>query len=200
MLASITPLGERGRGSTWGVTVVAFALGGLSGGAGAGALAGALGALLLGVEGHGGLGLRPRLALLAGALLVAAAVDARARPVPGPRRQVNERWLDEFRGWLYGLGFGTQLGLGVTTVVTSAGTYVALLAALLSAGPLTGAFIGACFGAMRGLTPVLAAGVRSPAQLVALHGALARWRARSRWAAVVALASLGMVAAAGALL
>ena len=64
-------------------------------------------------------------------------ISARLR-VPGPRRQVNERWLDEYRGWVYGLGFGAQLGLGVTTIVTSAATYVALFAALLSGTPAAG--------------------------------------------------------------
>src|SRR5437867_2965761 len=42
MLASITPLGERGRGRRWGITVAAHLVGaGLSGGVGAGAAIGA---------------------------------------------------------------------------------------------------------------------------------------------------------------
>src|SRR5579875_2758809 len=100
MLASITPLGERGRGSTWGITVSAFALGAGLGGMAAGAGAGALGAVAL----LGG-GAHVRLTVLAGALFAAGLLDARAATAPGPRRQVNERWLDEFRGWVYGLGF-----------------------------------------------------------------------------------------------
>src|SRR5437660_11825965 len=112
MLASITPLGERGRASIWAVTVTAFALGATAGGAAIGAGAGALGGALTGA-----VDVRARLALLAVALACAAALDARAAAAPGPRRQVNERWLDEYRGWVYGLGFGAQLGLGVTTVV-----------------------------------------------------------------------------------
>lgn len=79
--------------------------------------------------------------MLAVALGVAVAVDLRPGSAPGPRRQVDERWLDEFRGWVYGLGYGTQLGLGVSTVVSSAATYAALLAALLCADPGTGAVI-----------------------------------------------------------
>ena len=70
--------------------------------------------------------------MLAAVLLIALAVDLRPGAAPGPRRQVNERWLDEYRGWVYGAGFGAQLGIGVTTVVTSAATYAALLAALLA--------------------------------------------------------------------
>src|SRR5436305_15262280 len=110
MLASITPLGERGRGSTWAVTVSAFALGATAAGAAAGALAGTVGALVLPAR----LGAGDRLVPLAVLCAVAAGLDAVRSSAPGPRRQVNERWLDEFRGWVYGLGFGAQLGLGVT--------------------------------------------------------------------------------------
>ena len=93
------------------------------------ALLGAAGGLLL-----GGAPEDARLVVLAGALLGAIALDLRPGAAPGPRRQVNERWLDQYRGWVYGLGYGAQLGVGVSTVVTSAATYVALLAAFLAAG------------------------------------------------------------------
>ena len=85
---------------------------------------------------------------------------------PGPRRQVNERWLDEYRGWVYGLGFGAQLGLGVTTVITSAATYVG--AAGRRPERVAGARCGhrrRCSALVRGLTPLAAARVRTPPQL-----------------------------------
>jgi hypothetical protein len=189
MLASITPLGERGRGSTWAVTVTAFALGATVGGVLIGALAGAVGGLVA----PGAAGVHVRLVVLAAALGVAGGLDARAHAAPGPRRQVNERWLDEYRGWVYGLGFGTQLGFGVSTVITSAATYAALVAAGLSGSVARGALIGALFGLVRGVTPIAAARVRTPRQLLGLHHAMARWRAPSRWVAVGAL-----VVAAGA--
>src|SRR5664279_1224586 len=151
MLASITPLGERGRQATWGITVTFFLFGATTAAAAAGALAGALGGLLLPALGSHG-----RFAALAVALLAAIALDAGGARVPGPRRQVDERWLDEFRGWVYGLGYGAQLGLGVSTVVSSAATYVALLAALLCADPGAGAAILGLYGAIRGLSPLLA--------------------------------------------
>src|SRR5579871_4096471 len=128
MLASITPLGERSRRSRWGVTVTAFALGAIAAAGAAGAVLGLLGAAV----GMDGASLRARLAILAGALVVAIAIDLSGRRVPGPRRQVDERWLDRYRGWVYGLGYGSQLGLAVTTVVTSAATYAALACAVLS--------------------------------------------------------------------
>ena len=43
MLGSITPLGERGRGSRWGVTVAAYLVGSAAGGAALGASLGTLG-------------------------------------------------------------------------------------------------------------------------------------------------------------
>jgi hypothetical protein len=107
--------------------------------------------------------------------------------------------LDEYRGWVYGLGFGAQLGLGLTTVVTSAATYAAWLAALLSASPVWGAVIGGCFGALRGGTPLLAARIRTPSQLRAFHAGMARWRGPSQRLAVVVLVGGALVAAAGAL-
>jgi hypothetical protein len=47
MLSSITPLGERGRGSIWGVTVASFALASTAAGALLGLTIGALGSALL---------------------------------------------------------------------------------------------------------------------------------------------------------
>jgi hypothetical protein len=199
MLASITPLGERGRRSTWGLTVSAFLLGAALAAVAAGAGLGALGTVAL----PGALTPRDRMAALAVALAVAILVDGGLRRVPGPRRQVNERWLDNYRGWVYGLGYGSQLGLAVTTVVSSTATYVALLAAFLSGSAVAGAIILGFFGAVRGLTPLAAANVQSQRQLLALHVALDRWRGRVRWAAVggeAAVLAVAVMAAAGAVL
>jgi hypothetical protein len=193
MLASITPLGERGRRSNWGVTVSAFLIGSTVAGAAVGAVAGAGGRLALGDA----LGWRTRLAVLAAALVVAIALDVLPGRVPGPRRQVNERWLDAFRGWVYGLGFGAQLGLAVTTIVSSAATYVALLAAFLAGNALRGAIVLGCFGAIRGLTPLAAARVRRPDQLRALHVRLERWRTPAGDLTVLLLSGILAVAVLG---
>src|SRR5690349_6817288 len=103
MLTSITPLGERGRNSNWALTVTAFAFGSLLGGALVGALAGGMGALA-GAELPGG-----RIAAigLAGAALLAVALDLgiAGLRLPTSGRQVNENWLGTYRGWVYGLGF-----------------------------------------------------------------------------------------------
>jgi hypothetical protein len=194
MLASITPLGERGRHGIWSVTVIAFLVGSGVAGALVGALIGAVGALLIPAS----IGSQARLAALALAALVALVLDGLGA-VPGPARQVNERWLDEYRGWVYGLGYGAQLGAGVLTVVTSAATYATLFAALLSGGAGRGAAIVGVYGTIRGLTPLAAAGVRSPGQLLALHRLLERSRALSARGGLLVLAAVLAAALAGSL-
>ncbi len=192
MLASITPLGERGRSSTWGVTVVAFVVGATFAGGGLGAATGALGSLVGG-------GSHWRMGALALVALAALAVDLGPLAVPGPNRQVNERWLDEYRGWVYGLGFGTQLGLGVTTIVSSAATYLPLVAAFLTGDAVLGAVVAGVFGLTRGLTLLAAAGVKRPDELLALHRWLARLRRPTWLGGHVAIAGV-FIAAAGAAL
>ncbi|HXO08286.1 MAG TPA: hypothetical protein VN880_09640 [Solirubrobacteraceae bacterium] len=192
MLASITPLGERGRQAHWVVTITAFVIGAAGAGMLVGALAGAAGEVAM-----SSVPLRARLAVLALAVVIALVLDLALGAAPGPRRQVNERWLDEFRGWVYGLGYGAQLGAGVTTVVTSAATYVALIAAALSARPGAGALIVGCFGAIRGLTLLAAARVRTPNQLLALHAAMARGRLVAVRGGALALAAIFVLAAIG---
>src|SRR5436190_8225709 len=142
MLTSITPLGERGRGNRWGVTLTALILGGLAGGAAIGALAGGLGATLLGAT-----AVDARLGLIAAALAIGVALDLGAYGVPLPtvRRQVNEDWLREYRGWVYGLGFGLQLGAGGATIVSASAVYVTFLCSFAAASFGTGALIGAAF-------------------------------------------------------
>ncbi|HWE32208.1 MAG TPA: hypothetical protein VG410_01915 [Solirubrobacteraceae bacterium] len=194
MLASITPLGERGRQSTWEVTVTAFVIGGTAGGAAIGALAGLIGDLVL----PAGVGAAARLAALAVIVLLALALDARFDPAPGPRRQVNEHWLHRYRGWVYGLGFGAQLGLGLTTVVSSAATYVALAAAFLARSPADGVVIVGCFGLVRGLTPLAAARIDRRERLVTFHARFDRARATAVRAGVGGLAAIFAVAIVGA--
>jgi hypothetical protein len=195
MLASITPLGERGRQSRWGITVSAFLLGATLAGAALGALAGELGALLL----PHSIDLATRLAALAAVGLVAVALDARGERVPGPRRQVNEDWLRAFRGWVYGLGYGSQLGFGITTVVSSAALYLAVVAAVVTGKPDLGALVLGCFGAVRGLTLLSAWRVRRPDQLIALHARLKRWRTPARTAGMATLGAIAAAAVVGAL-
>jgi hypothetical protein len=189
MLGSITPLGERSRGRRWGVTVTAFALAAILAGAAAGALLGAAG-------GAAGVGAGTRTWLLGVAVAAAIAADAvpGLRP-PGPRRQVNEEWLHRYRGWVYGTGFGLQLGLGVTTIVSTAAVYATAAAALL-AGNATAGAAGAAFGAARAATLLAAGRVREPRALATLDRRLRTWERPARLAALAAEAGLVIAAAA----
>jgi hypothetical protein len=188
MLASITPLGERSRGSSWPITATAFAIGAIAAGAAAGLLGGALGSLL-----PGG-GWRTVLAVVG--LGVALGLDGTrlGRWLPTTRRQVNEDWLHRYRGWVYGVAFGAQLGSGLTTVVTSAAIYVTALATVLAASPLAGAALGTAFGLTRAVSLLPARTVRDPRGLLVLQRELARWGRVAAWLVVagelVALAIL----------
>jgi sulfite exporter TauE/SafE len=188
MLASITPLGERGRHNRFAITASAYLLGSTLGGLTIGASAGALGWLLV-PSGR----LVPE--LVAGLVFVAAAVavlfDLRlgGLRLPTVHRQVNEDWLTAYRGWIYGVGFGFQLGLGVITIVTTAAVYAALVDAVLTGSVLGGAAIGLAFGL------VLGARVQRPEQLNQLHR---RFASRSRAATRVTVTVQALVAATSA--
>ena len=183
MLASITPLGERSRGFSWGVTASAFAVGAVGAGALAGAAAGALGSLAP----DGTWRDIAALALLALALVVDA--SPLRRRLPTTRRQVNEDWLTRYRGWVYGIGFGAQLGAGLATIVTSAAVYAAALGALLCGTVAAGAAVGATFGVIRALSLLPARVATDPAGLVRLHDRLGRAEAPARRAVLVAEAA-----------
>ena len=103
--------------------------------------------------------------------LVRAHGPARCRRFP---RQVDENWLNEYRGWVYGLGFGFQLGAGVLTYITTAAVYVAFAAALLVGSPLAAVAVGAVFGLARGLTLLPARTILTTDALVAFHRRLDR--------------------------
>jgi hypothetical protein len=195
MLASITPLGERGRRSKWGITCCGYILGSLLGGASVGTLAGLVGWLAV-----DGVPARVRVAVLAAALAIGLVSELAPGGVPGPRRQVDKRWLDRYRGWVYGLGYGAQLGAGITTVVVSSAAYAVPLAAFLSARPAIGGAIGAIAGALRGATVLATARVGTPERLVAFHGRMRTTERPVRAAALLAqlsLAGLAMLAVAG---
>jgi hypothetical protein len=163
MLSSITPLGERSRRQHFMVTAT-FLLAGS-------ALAGAATGLVLGEIGeHLPLGRESRLLILAAAGAVGFLGDLLLpRGVPTHLRQVDERWLHRYRGWVYGTGYGVQLGVGWATVVTSSAVYLMLFGAALAPTAAPGALIGTVFGAARGASVFLAARVDSPDRLRAFH-------------------------------
>jgi hypothetical protein len=190
MLTSISPLGERSRGNRWSVTVLWLGLGAVAGGAAVGAVLGALGRISV-----AGLDSDVRLVLLAVACVGAAAWDLSGRRLPG-RRQVNEDWLVGYRSWVYGAGFGVQLGTAVATVVNTALVPLFMLAALLAGEVAAGLLMGTAFGAVRGASLVLGRRVRTPDDLRHLHRRLDQHADRvRRMGAGVAVALAGAAAA-----
>ena len=193
MLTSISPLGERARGNRWSLTVFWLGLGAAGGGAAVGAALGALGQASVGVAASS-----TRLVLLAVACAAAAAWDLSGRRFPG-HRQVNEDWLVAYRSWVYGGGFGLQLGAAVATVVNTALVPLFMLAALLAGKVTAGLVMGAAFGAVRAATLVLGRQVRTPDDLRQLHRRLDRHADRARRLGAVIAAALGGAAAASLL-
>jgi len=189
MLSSIHPLGERSKGNRYGVTATAHIVGAALGGALLGVVAGLV---ALGL-GHA-LGPRPREAVLLAVVVVAAALELAGRRPPSWRRQVNEVWLTTYRGWVYGGGFGVQLGAALVTIVTSPLTYVMVAAAALVGSFPAAVVVAATFGLARGATILASSRVRDQDALVRLHRRLVRLGPP-----VARVASVAMVACAVAL-
>jgi len=164
MLGSISPVGEASRAQRWWLTATAYTLASVAAGAAIGTALGVTGQALAAVAPAP---VSVRLALLGTAMIAAAVVDAGTFgwTLPAWHRQVDERWLTTYRGWVYGAGFGAQLGVGVATIVTSTVTYTAFGAALLSASWRGGLAVGAAFGVARSIPLLLMAPVRSAARL-----------------------------------
>jgi hypothetical protein len=217
MLATITPLAERGRGHRYRSTAAWFVTGAVAGGA-------TLGLCLLAVAASlraAGISAGVSVAVGCTASVLAAAADTGIGGfrLPVHHRQVNERWLDGFRPWVYGAGFGWQIGTGVATYIKTAAVYLLIVLAALSASPLLALGLGVLFGLVRGLAVFLGRGITSPAALAEFHrrfiafGPLARAgavacelavgvalaAARSPWAAVALIAVVALVGAAAAL-
>ena len=126
---------------------------------------------------------------------VAAAVFERTgRALPSVPRQVDENWLNEYRGWVYGAGFGFQLGAGVLTYITTAAIYVALAASVLAGHPVASFGIMIVFGLTRGLTLLPARTIGSPQRLVEFHQRLHRWSPAVRATSTSVLAASALVA------
>jgi hypothetical protein len=194
MLTSITPLGERGRGFRWGITLSFMLLGSTLGGAAAGLLLGLLGDATIGSA--TGATAEWRLYLLAGLLVTAFVIElgVGGLVIPTIRRQVDERWLNAYRGWVYGFGFGVQLGAGVVTIVSTASVYVTFAACWLTGGALPGLAIGGVFGAVRAATLFGARSVRDPLALQELGRRLRRWAGPARRATLACELTLALAA------
>jgi hypothetical protein len=178
MLASITPLSEQGRGHRYRATaawfVVGSVVGGLTLGAGAAGLTVAFDAVALTArEGVA-------VALGAGALAVASDLGLVGFHLPVHHRQVNERWLDQFRPWVYGAGFGWQIGTGLVTYIMTAAVYLMVVLSALTGMPWLALALGALFGLVRGLSVLLGRRITSQQTLTSFHQRFFQWGPRIR--------------------
>ncbi len=175
MLASLTPFAEAARGNRWTVTAISV-LGRCRGwpAPAAGLLWSGLGSLLPGGQW--------RTIAAAAVLAVALLIDATPlrRRLPLTKRQVNEDWMVTYRGWVYGIGFGAQLGLGFITLVACAAIYATFAIELLSGSLLAGVVIGAAFGATKAASLLPAGRARDRNSIVALHRRLLTARTAER--------------------
>jgi hypothetical protein len=168
--------------------VVAYVLGTVAGGL---VLGGALAIVAIPIPST------PMTSMLALAILLGCAVwDLMGRRVPSLERQVDETWLSRYRGWIYGAGYGFQLGIGFATFVKSALTYGFALAAVLSGSPSVALSSGLLFGLTRGLSILSTSKISSPTELRSFFDALTRSSTvvkRVGALAVITGAALGLV-------
>ncbi|MGI9606984.1 MAG: hypothetical protein ACR2P0_12670 [Acidimicrobiales bacterium] len=199
MLSSIHPFGERSRNNRFALTASAHVVSSAVGGALLGLTAGAIGWLTTLIWSSTSSG-RAFGVAIAAAVAFGFEATGRERLLPTRTRQVNENWIQTYRGWVYGSAFGAELGFGVSTIITTALIHV-LVATIVLVGSLpVGVGLGTLFGAVRGATLLTAYRVDSVERLRAFHGSLDRMRRSSRTAAVIALgftSVLGWLAAVG---
>jgi hypothetical protein len=192
MLSTVTPIAERGRGHRFAVTATWFVVGSVLGGATLGGAA-ALGAVAL-----DGLSTEVALTVAGIAALVGAGTDAGVAGIRPPffKRQLDDAWLDRYRGWVYGLGFGWQIGVGFATYIMTTAVPVTALLAALTGNPATAFLVGLTFGLVRGLAILGSAPATTTAALGRLHQRFEALEAPVRQATVVALGSAGVGALA----
>ena len=195
MLSSITPMTEAGRGNRFAVTAGWFVAGGVLGGVTLGVLAaaGAWGVAALDLT------LGTRAAIGATLAVGTAAIDLGLTGIGLPifKRQVNDAWLRTYRSWVYGAGFGWQIGFGVATYIMTAGVFLTIGLAVLGASPAAALAIGGTFGLVRGSAVFIGRSATTPAALGAVHARLDALAPASRLAALLVQLLAATVLAGG---
>ena len=199
MLSSIHPFGERSRNNTFGRTASAHMIGSALGGLALGAVAGALGAAVTAIAAPSG---TVRIAIVLVAALAGLTLEATSNEqfLPTRTRQVNENWIQSYRGWIYGGGFGAELGFGISTIITTTLVHLLVVSMLLVGSFPLAVLLGLTFGSVRGATVLSARNVDSPERLRLFHQRLDSLRPLSRSGAVASLAVASAVGAVGVLL
>jgi hypothetical protein len=133
-------------------------------------------------------------ATVAALVCAASDLDPFGIHIPFHGRQVNERWLDQYRAWVYGGGFGWQIGCGLATYITTAGMYLTILLASLTGSPLIALAIGAGFGLVRGLAIYTGRSITTTDRLLAVHRRFGALRRPVRLATIGVMLAVGVVA------
>lgn len=167
MLSTITPLAEQGRGHRYRSTVTWFVVGSVLGGASLGVVMALLAAGVGALTAPGTV--LAVVAVAAGAVTLAADTRIGGFRIPVHHRQVNERWLDQFRPWVYGAGFGWQIGAGLATYIKTCAVYLMIVLAALTGSPAVAVLVGIFFGLVRGLAVFLGRRITTPAALADFH-------------------------------
>ena len=108
---------------------------------------------------------------------------------------MNELWLDDYRPWVYGGGFGFQIGTGFATYIMSSALVLLVAMAALTGNPLTALALGTLFGFGRGLGVLPGARLTTPAKLADFHVAFDGRSALSRQLVIVVQYGVAVVAA-----
>src|SRR5262245_61361141 len=183
MAETITPVVHGGSRRSWVVSVLIHAFGAVIAAAALGALLGGLGLLLGAAWGRTG-----AIAVAVDGALYVPAEFGVGVPVPQFRRQVPDWWRTFFpprvAAFLYGIG----LGPGFLTYLTHGTLVVVAVAATATGSPMLGALLVAGFGLARGLSVVVAFGVRTPDDGARLVDRLSRSSASAGWRVANAVA------------
>jgi cytochrome bd-type quinol oxidase subunit 2 len=111
--------------------------------------------------------------------------------LPSRLHQVNENWIQLYRGWVYGGGFGLELGFGLSTIITTSLVHVMVITMVVIGSLPAALLIGVVFGLTRGLTVTVARHIETPDQLRTMFKTMAESQRRARYAGVVALVATG---------
>jgi hypothetical protein len=178
MLSTITPVTEQGRGRNYWATVPWYLIGALAGGATLGGAAAVVSIPLAAAD------LAPEVALgIAGLFTVVSIfsdLGVGGFHLPRHKRQVDRHWLDDYRSWVYGTGFGWQIGVGLATYIVTTGIYVMVLIAILGGSPSEALLLGIVFGGIRGLAIFLGVRATTLDSLHALHRRIMQFEPGSR--------------------
>ncbi len=186
MLSSIHPFGERSRSNSFGQTAAAHIVGSALGGTALGTLGGLVGLAITRTI-DPSTPIRTVIVLVATVIALALEATNREQLLPSRTRQVDENWINTYRGWVYGGGWGAELGFGISTIITTSLVHLLVVTQLFVGSFWIAVLFGTTFGIVRGATVLAASGVDSPEQLRSFHQKLDAVRPRSQHAVVVSL-------------